>query len=342
MESKYELVSSLWELTLRCSLNCMHCGSVGGSARKKELTLEECYPVADELKELGCQEMTFIGGEIFLYKGWEKLGNYLTGKGMVVNLMSNGFSIGDREIEQIKFAGLSNVGISIDGMEETHNLIRRNKESFSRIQEAMNRLNKAGIEIGVVTSLMEINYPDLEELYDFLAANNVKLWQLQLVNPMGNMSGQKKMIIKAGRIPEITTFIREKNNEYRMLVVAGDSIGYHDENEFCIRGRTSPFTYWGGCQAGISSLFIDSVGNIKGCGALYEDTFIEGNIRETSLSEIWNNKNNFSYNRKYRKSMLKGNCKHCETKEVCKGGCRASNYFMTGSLYENAFCRMVS
>ena len=91
-------------------------------------------------------------------------------------------------------------------------------------------------------------------------------------------------------------------------------------------------------MAGINSLFIDSIGNVKGCGALYDDKFIEGNLRHESLSDIWENKDNFTYNRKFKTEILTGKCKDCDLGSLCKGGCRASNYFANDSLYENAFC----
>ncbi len=338
MRPKYRLISCLWELTLKCSLNCMHCGSVGGSARRKELSLAECYPVAEELSDLGCEEVTFIGGEIFLFRGWEQLGHYLSDRGMMVNIMSNGFHIGEPRIQQILTAGLTNVGLSIDGLEPTHNFIRRNPESFKRLKQAMDLLNRHGIEIGVVTSLMETNYPDLAGLYHYLVANRVKLWQIQLVNPMGNMAGQRDLILRPERIPKLTAFIHEKNLDGRMLVVAGDNIGYYDEHESFIRGRRSPFSYWEGCQAGITSVFIDSVGNIKGCGAMYDEAFIEGNVRYHSLKKIWNHPDSFAYNRKFREDQLTGYCRTCDAWDACLGGCRASNYFVTGSEHTNAYC----
>jgi len=127
---KYKLFSCLWELTLKCNLNCMHCGSVAGSSRVKELTLSECYSAADELIDLGCQELTFIGGEVFLYKGWEKIAHHLSRNGVVVNLMSNGYRYNKKHIEQIKYASLNNIGISLDGTEAVHNLIRGKANCF--------------------------------------------------------------------------------------------------------------------------------------------------------------------------------------------------------------------
>ena len=338
-KKKYRLFSCLWELTLRCNLNCMHCGSVAGSSRQNELTLSECLKIADEIIELECKELTFIGGEIFLYKEWEKIANHLSTHGIIVNLMSNGYNIRQKQIDEIKYANLSNVGISLDGTEAIHNKIRNNSRSFSEIKKTFELLNEAGIPIGVVTSLMEVNYPELEDIYQFLVGNRVNLWQLQLVNPMGNMATKKELIINPNHIPPLINFIREKNKDRYMLVVAADNVGYFYKNsETYIRGTRSPVCYWGGCMAGINTLFIDSVGNVKGCGALYDEKFIEGNLRENSLKEIWINKETFRYNRQFSTDLLRGICKDCDMGSICKGGCRASNYFMNNYLYENAFC----
>jgi len=316
----------------------MHCGSVAGKAREKELALEECFHVAEELLNLGCKNITFIGGEVFLYKGWEKIARYFSDNGVRVNIMSNAYTIGEDEINQIKHAKLSNVGVSIDGMEENHNRIRKKKDSFARIRKAFDLLNQERIPIGVVTCLLDFNYADLEELYVFLINHNVQLWQLQLVNPMGNMADKRNLIINPDKIPSITEFVREKNKDGRMVIYAADNIGYYDDNEAYIRGRRTPVCYWTGCQAGIASIFIDSVGNVKGCGTLYSEAFIEGNVRKTPLAEIWNDKDNFGYNRKFNTTLLTGRCKDCDVGDVCRGGCRASNYFASNSLYESAFC----
>ncbi len=294
--------------------------------------------IAEQLDELGCRELTFIGGEIFLYKGWEKIANYLSSRRIIVNLMSNGYKIGRQEIEQIKFGGLSNIGISLDGSASIHNKIRKNKDSFSNIRKSLDALNKAKIQIGVVTSLLKENFNSLESIYNFLIENNVNLWQIQLVNPMGYLSGRKDLMLSPDYIPELTGFIKSKNSERHMLVVAGDNIGYYDHNECYIRGTRNTVNVWKGCQAGITSVFIDSVGNIKGCGALYDDCFIEGNIREKSLASIWNDEKKFVYNRSFKKEFLPEACRSCLKNDDCRGGCRASNYFHTGSPWNTAVC----
>ena len=279
-----------------------------------------------------------IGGEVFLFKGWDRLAEYLSDKGLAVNIVSNGYRIGADEINQIKRAKLVNVGISIDGMQSNHNKIRGKSDSFQRLRDALKLLYAAGIQVCAVTSLMKFNYQDLEALYSFLLDQHVQLWQIQLVNAMGNMMGKDDFALRVEQVRGVIEFIREKNGDRQMVVVAADSIGYFDENETHIRGTSSPICYWGGCSAGISSIFIDSVGNVKGCGSLYSDIFIEGNVRDNSLAYIWNSSSAFAYNRQFTIDLLSGKCKGCKVGYMCRGGCRSSNYFSNKSLYSNVFC----
>ena len=280
--SAYVPENAVWELTLRCNMRCLHCGSSAGKARKNELTLEECFRVADDLLSLGCRKITFIGGEIFFYRGWEKIARRMSDGGALVNIITNAYRLGDEEVAQIKEANLSNVGISLDGMEKSHDLIRGKKGSYQRVLKAFERLNRADIPLAVVTSLLDFNVADLEQLHDLLVANHVAIWQLQIVTSMGNIAGHNKYLLKPSRVGEITNFIRKKRRTGGLRVYAGDDIGYFDENEIYLRSRPGTISAWNGCQAGLTVVGIDSVGNVKGCESIYSDKFIEGNLREES------------------------------------------------------------
>lgn len=336
--SNYKPEFCVWELTLKCNMKCKHCGSVAGKARENELTVEECLNVAEQLIALGCEQVTFIGGEVFLYKGWEKVARKLTDSGLYVNLITNGFLLGDEQIAQIKYAGLTNVGISLDGMKDNHNNLRNVNTSFQKVMDAFDILNREGIPVAVVTSLIDRNFEDLWSMYDLLVERGIQLWQIQIVNPMGNMADRKDLILNPAKVPLITRFIREKRNEQKIAIYAGDDIGYFDENELHLRGQPGTMCEWFGCQAGLRVVGIDSVGNVKGCESLYSEEFIEGNLREESLSEIWYKKGNFAYNRDFNVNMLTGSCKDCDKGTACRGGCRGACYFTTDSKFENPYC----
>ncbi|MBR1741619.1 MAG: SPASM domain-containing protein [Lachnospiraceae bacterium] len=83
---------------------------------------------------------------------------------------------------------------------------------------------------------------------------------------------------------------------------------------------------------------IDSIGNVRGCEAMYDDYFIEGNVRTSTLKEIWESPDSFRYNRGFKTELLTGKCRKCTYGRVCAGGCRSYNYFAHGKLYESPFC----
>jgi radical SAM protein with 4Fe4S-binding SPASM domain len=319
-------------------MRCLHCGSAAGSPRSNELSVEECLRVAGELTALGCRHVTLIGGEVFLFEGWEKIARRLSDGGITVNIITNGFLMADRQIEQIRHARLSNVGISLDGTEENHNRIRRVPGSFRRALAAMERLRSEGISIGAVTSLLSFNLGDLEEMHGLLAEHGVEVWQLQIGTAMGNLADGRPLLLPPEEVPKITNFIIDKLCERKIQVYAGDDIGYYDENEPCLRSPLGVIALWEGCQAGLRVVGIDSAGNVKGCESLCSDYFIEGNLRQESLSQIWNKEGAFAYNRRFDPAMLTGPCAGCDKGPVCRGGCRGMCYFTTGKLYENPYC----
>ena len=71
---------------------------------------------------------------------------------------------------------------------------------------------------------------------------------------------------------------------------------------------------------------------------MYDDRFNEGNLRERSLKDIWEDPDAFAYNRKFSQDLLTGACASCKEAYHCAGGCRSYNYFVHGKLYENPAC----
>jgi len=328
----------VWELTLRCNLRCLHCGSKAGRARADELTLEECLPVADELAALGCRQASLIGGEVFLYRGWERVARRLADRGVQVNTITNGLVLDDSHLAEIRHARLSNVCLSLDGLREAHNTIRGVRTSFDRAVATMARLRSEDIPVAVVTTLTALNVDDLPGLYELLVAHGVETWQIQLATPMGNMARARHLLLEPARVPGVTRFIREHRDAARLWILAGDDIGYYDKNEIYLRNQPGSLGSWQGCSAGLRAVGIDSEGNVKGCESLYDPRFVEGNLRTRSLSEIWNDAGAFSYNRRFEIGQLGGTCTGCDKGARCRGGCRGVCFFTSDGLFTNPYC----
>jgi radical SAM protein with 4Fe4S-binding SPASM domain len=136
----------------------------------------------------------------------------------------------------------------------------------------------------------------------------------------------------------VIKFVSDHAFKAPFIIGVADNIGYFTNEEGYIRGNLSGKGIFTGCTAGLSSIGIDSIGNVRGCESMYDEYFIEGNLRETSLRDIWEDPDSFSYNRKFRKEMLSGKCADCKFGSYCAGGCRSYNHFVHGKLYEAKFC----
>lgn len=328
----------VWEITLACNMRCRHCGSRAGQARRHELSLDECLDVARQLRDLGCQRVTFIGGEVFLFKHWDVVAHWLSSCGILVNIITNGTLLGERQLEQIQRAGLANVGVSIDGLADTHDHIRNVPGAFATAMDGLSRLRELAIPTAAVTTLMAVNMDELDDLHAELAARGVGLWQLQIATAMGNMQDAADLLLDPDRVPDVIRFIVDKRREGRIWVYPGDDIGYFNEHEPGLRSVPGFESQWSGCQAGLRVVGIDSVGNVKGCESLCSETFIEGNLRQESLADIWYKEGNFAYNRQFDVSMLAGHCAGCDKGSVCRGGCRGACAFTSGHPFDNPYC----
>ena len=331
----YILTRCVWEITLACCFSCRYCGSGGGRARDGELSTAECLSVADQLADLGCWRVSLIGGEVFMRKDWRKIVARLVRHDIRVNIITNGFLFKEEILADLKALQIESVSVSLDGPEEVHDRYRQ-EGSYDRAIRAVRALGDAGIPVSVISTLNRENAAHLSELYEMLRTTRIFAWQLQACSPMGNAAAGGVDIAFDPR--EVIQFVAEHMREAPFAMGVADNIGYFTPEEGSIRGNMSGKAYFGGCRAGISAIGIDSVGNVRGCESMYDPRFNEGNLRERSLREIWEDPDGFAYNRKFTEGMLTGRCAGCEYGAYCAGGCRSYNYFVHGKLYEAPRC----
>lgn len=333
LNKKYKPLGVVWETTLRCNMNCMHCGSSAGTSRINELNTNECISLIDDLKEIGTNLITMMGGEPFLRKDWNTIATYIKEVGMECTIISNGYLIDEKKISQLKKLDPYTVAISLDGgTQNTHDSIRRVTGSFDKCKKSIEILREQNINTSVITTVHKQNFKELPEIRDYLIGKGVA-WQIQMATPIGRFS--KKLILSKEDFYTVSLFIAsiKKNYSTKELAVLGaHNFGYHSK----VLPNVMLFP-WMGCQAGISTMGITSDGQIKGCMSL-PDEFIQGSIREGNLKEIWNSPDFASYNRNFKKEDLEGDCKTCKHGKKCKGGCITVSKTLTGENHSNPYC----
>jgi MoaA/NifB/PqqE/SkfB family radical SAM enzyme len=165
-----------WELTLDCNFNCAMCTQQ--ELKKdglKEISTEEVKKTIDGLADIG--HISFLGGETFLRQDIFDIFHYLDKKMITYEITTNGSLIDKSTTDKLKKCiGLTNIIISLDGMQNTNDAIR-GKGAFDRIANSINMLNDY-FDICVATIIMDKNIKDIPNLTDFLAGIGVKSQKL--------------------------------------------------------------------------------------------------------------------------------------------------------------------
>ncbi len=333
----FRLREAVWELTGACCFHCAHCGSSGSRPQEDELSTAECLSVVQELSHLGCRRISLIGGEVFLRPDWEEIVSALNEESIAVTIVSNGFLIDEDLALCLKGLKIQSVALSLDGTEATHDACRM-PGSFRKALAALEILAAHDIPASVITTLNSQNVLQLEDLYRQLERRALFAWQLQACNPMGNAS--HGIVDVNFDFSAVLDFVRAHAQEAPFSLGVADNIGYGSPDDRFLRGNRFGGRSFSGCAAGLSVVGIDCTGNIRGCESLRHDRFIEGNLRDRSLIDIWNDPRSFSYNRNFTPDLLTGLCAACEKGPWYAGGCRSYDFFTTGKLYESSRCAL--
>ena len=141
-------------------------------------------------------------------------------------------------------------------------------------------------------------------------------------------------------VPQIAELCRINSPEFK--VYPSDDIGYFGNPEPDLRDSDTALPFWLGCRAGCQVIGIESGGNVKGCLSLPssmhgEARFVEGNVRQKSLRDIWSRADAFAYNRLFKEAQLGGFCRVCRFRDICRGGCSWATYAQGGTGNENCF-----
>ncbi|MDX9723374.1 MAG: radical SAM protein [Myxococcota bacterium] len=337
--------SCVWEITLACNLRCGHCGSRAGKARADELSTQEAVDVAGQLADLGCQLVSLSGGEPTVRDDWDVIARALVDRGVLCNMVSNGF-YDDPELmaRRAKDCGMVNVGISVDGTKEVHEQIR-GRNTFAKTTRAIEVYAKHGMRPAMMTTICKSNLGQLEEIRQLAIELGASMWRLQLSKPMGTMSEHRDDVLEPAQYVRMVETLAALKKKGGIDLRVGDSIGYYGAPEAILRNRrrNGKQEMWRGCQAGLHAIGIEANGNVKGCLSLQakwgeSDPFVEGNLHEQSLEQIWFKPGGFAYNRELCLEELTGACANCKNASVCKGGARCVSSAMLGTLTEDPLC----
>ncbi len=331
----------VWEITLACDLKCRHCGSRAGRRRPDELNTRECLDLVAQLARLGTREVTLIGGEAYLRRDWVEIVRAVRDHGMDCTMQTGGLHLTEERVREAAAAGLQGIGVSIDGLEETHDRLRGVKGSFAAAFKVLGLVRDYGIVPSVNTQITAQVLPELRELFDLFVEAGAKNWQIQLTVAMGRAADHPELLLQPYQLLELMPLLAElfrEGVERGMLMQPGNNVGYYGPYESLWRGGGDEAVYWPGCNAGENTLGIEADGTIKGCPSLPTVGYAGGNVRDLTLADIWHNTPELNFNLTRGGEELWGFCRGCYYADVCRGGCTWLSHSLFGRPGNNPYC----
>ncbi len=332
----------VWELTLRCDHACGHCGSRASRARPEELRTDEALAVVAKLAAMGAREVVLIGGEAYLHAGFLPIVKALRAASIVPVMTTGGHGVTPELAQCMADAGLARVSVSIDGMPDAHDHLRRKRGSFAQACLVLEHVRAAGMGVSVNTTLHRGNQQDLEAMYDLLRQYRVEAWQVQLMAPLGRAADMPELLLQPWELLDVIPRIAQlkaRGLHEGLLIMPGNNLGYFGPEEGLLRSATPDATdYFMGCQAGRFIMGIESHGAVKGCPSLQSSAYVGGNVRQQDLQEIWHQAPKMQTMRARSVEDLWGFCRTCPFAEPCLGGCSFTAHGFFGRPGNNPYC----
>ena len=319
-----------FSLTEECDLRCKYCFADSSKPVESELSTAEALHIIDNIAEAGTQAIVFGGGEPTLRKDLSEIVQH-SSRYMSVAINTNGQALDRYYIERLAQAGLSQIKISVDGLQDTHDW-NRGKGSFEKAIEGLKAGKVAGIpRVIMIATVSQRNYKEVSGMVKLAMELGVDFSVVEFL-PLGRGMQEKGWGLTKDQTRDLQRYLMEARRLYgaKRIIFENRYIIAEDEHaqKICIDPNkpVDVFDFCVGCPNGIYQYCINATGKVT-AGDI--TTLEIGDLRKEKLGIIWRDSDVLNLLRDREK--LKGKCGDCEYKYIC-GGCRRRAYTYTGDL----------
>ncbi|HEX6137280.1 MAG TPA: heme d1 biosynthesis radical SAM protein NirJ [Casimicrobiaceae bacterium] len=336
----------IWNLIRRCNLACQHCYSISADIDfPGELTTAQIRATMDDLRAFGVPVLILSGGEPLLHPDIFAISHRAKAMGFYVGLSTNGTLIDAALLPRIAEVGYDYVGISLDGIQATHDRFRRKAGAYDASLAAVRLLRDAGIKVGLRFTLTRDNAHDLPALLELIDAEGVDKFYLSHLNYGGRGNINRKTDaallttrramdllfeacwrhLESGRPKE---FVSGNNDADGVYLLHWARRRFPDRAEHV----AAKLAQWGGNASGVNVANIDNLGNV------HPDTFwwdyTLGNVKERPFSQIWTDTSDpLLAGLKARPRRVTGRCGGCAHFAICGGNTRVRAWQLYGDAW---------
>jgi radical SAM protein with 4Fe4S-binding SPASM domain len=325
--------SAHWSVTGKCNLRCRHCYMSAPEAKYGEFTYEQCLETIDKISEAGIFNIDITGGEPFVRKDFFELVDVILSKNIGIStIYTNGFALGEATLDEFLKRKIKPLfSLSFDGI-GYHDWLRGVPGAEEKTVKAIKLLRERGFRVSVESAFHRGSIHTIKDTMHLLSRIGVGHWKTNPASNSGNWRNEGRSLDLT--IEELYDAYLDLIDEYfktesPITVMMG---GFF----YCRKGLCewfSPAKKHGGeneplCLSARNTLYIAADGKLLPCiplaGLPIQDEM--PNILDTKLTEVLSNSEYLNRIETPVSALLEHNaeCRECEHRAVCGGGCRAA------------------
>ena len=319
---EYRPYTLIAELTYRCPLRCPYCyNPVEYTRHAGELTTEEWLRVFEEGEALGVVQLHLTGGEPLARTDLEALVQGARWLGLYTNLITSGVPLTRDRLRALRDAGLDNVQLSVQDVEEERSDRIAGYRAFRAKMEVAQWVKAEGLPLTLNVVLHRSNLDRVEEVV--VLAERLRVDRLELANTQyhGWALKNRDQLLPTQAQLERAWDVAEAA---RARLAGRMEIAYVTPDYYSQWPKA--------CMEGWGRRFINIIpeGLVLPCHAAHTITGLRfENVRDLPLDEIWHHSESFNLFR--GESWMPEPCRSCPRRSIDFGGCRCQAFHLTGN-----------
>ena len=337
----------VWNSTNRCNLKCVHCyAKANQDLANQEMSTLEAKAMIVDLAQYGAPVLLMSGGEPLVRKDAIELIGYARDKGMRPVLSTNGTLIDQTIAHELKDAGTTYAGISLDGLQPINDHFRGVNGAFRKALDGIHACLSVGLKVGLRFTVNKMNHQELPGIIQLLADEGIPracFYHLVYAGRGAGIASEDLSRDEAraamDTILDGSERLKQQGKEIELLTVANHCDGPYIYLRMKREGHPLAdkalelMRIGGGNSSGVG------IGCVSWNGDVHPDQFwrekILGNVRERPFSQIWENSlgDEFLGKLKHKRDFVTGRCATCRFLDVCGGNIRCRAEAATGDLW---------
>jgi len=314
-------------VTMRCNIRCEFCNVRAGEYHHRDIPLDRVKRLLDEAAPLGLREIHFLGGEPTLRKDLEAMIAHAVGLGLHTRIITNGMLMDEARLDSLLDAGLHEIMISVDGLEDTHNRLRLcGPDGWQETMATVRATIARGLRTRVSTVAYVDNRHEIVPLMELVESMGADIYSVFLGSPLGRGHTMVDRVVDPytwrALQDEVTAVADRMRPDFAVVMEQGFQWADGPPvDRAALKGRGT------GCNTlldEVDYLIVRSDGNLYQCVFFMTEGPPIGNILEQPLEATIHHALDVATYRPF--TVANDRCASCLHAEPCGTGCRGYSY----------------